>query len=134
MMNPFKIWRHHLANEAHRRYIAAHPTEREAQRAERRLRGPLVGRRANFREWYDFVNAYLPQLEQDRAIKLNLTPPLRDPARIASLKEPITCSMISAYAQSLGAKTLRPPQEWERVIQKHGLTGWSLAGPPILVP
>lgn len=128
MMNPFRIWRHHLANEAHRRYIAAHPTEREVQRTERRLRGPLVGRRANFREWYDFVNTYLPQLEQDRAIRLSL------PHHSVSLKEPITCPMISAYAQSLGTKALRPPLEWERMIQKHGLTGWSLAGPPILVP
>lgn len=134
MMNPFNIWRHHLANEAHRRYIAEHPTAAEIQRARERRLGPPAGGRATLGEWNEFVHAYLPLLQEDRLYKIKIATASGDQSWINSLKEPITWPMLGAYARSMDQPALRPPREWERAIRIQHLTGWSLVGSPTLVP
>lgn len=134
MMNPFKIWRHHLANEAHRRYIAEHPTPRALRRARENKLGPIAGRRTSQEQWDAFVTCYLPMVLEDRAHKIRFASAMNDHARISYLREPITWQTIVAYVRAESLTALRPPKDWERTIHDRGLTGWSLVGNQTLVP
>lgn len=133
-MNPLRIWRHHLANEAHRRYIAEHPTNREIQRARERRLGPIAGRRASQEQWDAFVTCYLPMVLGDRGDKIRVATAMRDFERVNYLREPITWQMIVAYVRASNLTALRPPKAWERTIRDRQLTGWSLVGSRTLVP
>lgn len=130
MFNPLRMWRHHLSNEAHRRYIANNPTPREIQRAQRRAAGPDTGTRCTPAEWESFVSEYLPSLLVDRAIQRRVANKTGNAILLQSLERPVTWQMLLHYAKNLGATGLRPPREIEAMIERTGQISSSLVGQP----
>jgi hypothetical protein len=133
MFNPFRIWRHHLANEAHRRIIHALPTARERAQAQERAQltklGPPTGRRCSTEEWAAFEARWLPAYREHQRMQLLILTAAQnshrrhgDDASVLTAQkaiddiqtQEITWMTLNAFAQRRGAKGARPPRALER--------------------
>jgi hypothetical protein len=110
MFGLWRMWRHHLANEAHRRVIRAHPTAKREAR-------PTLGTRCRTEdEWFAYERLWTPQLASHRALmRLFYTKEIRRAqvnddqfaldkaeAALARTERPIQWQDIAAYARYMG--------------------------------
>jgi hypothetical protein len=147
-MGVFSIWRHHLDNEAHRRYIANNPTPHERARALHKAEiarlGPSTGVRSpDDAQWDAFVALWLPEVREHREMTRLLyrrelasdtyTPDTHARARagLDRLEKPITWTELVALARSRGVKAIRPPRHVEKALRTGAC---SLDGPVTTAP
>lgn len=145
-MGIFRLWRHHLANAAHRRYLELHPSVRQRERAEQRAlarqHGPMLGTRCRDEaEWSAYVNTHLLNCRIYRAVALDLAETRLREAKDRTefdrwtiirsrLEGPITWTALREYVQTVPhAPAMRPPEHLERILL-HQDVGLFMDGRP----
>lgn len=140
-MGLFSLYRHHLANKAHRRFLENNPSSREIAKAKKRSEYARIGRpTSRFRshdeqEWDDYVARFLGPCQDERNQQRDVFLPMLDtatvygdPAKIkryqsmiARTERPLTWEVLAEYVRRQGFRALKPPRSLN-------LDGCSLAG------
>jgi len=130
LLNPFAIYRHHLANKAHRRYLEQHPTEAEVAKARTRAENARIGRpTSRFRsrdeeEWDVYLQTYLGPCQDERNQQRDVFMPMLDTAvaygdqakitryklMIARTERPLTWEVLAEFVRRQGFRALKPPR------------------------